>query len=196
MLLCSADATIDGFTIAQGDVSSITENGGGIYINYSSPTISNCRFLNNSARYGGAIAKYGSYPVTITNCTFLTNDADRGAGIWNNSGASATVINSIFSGNQATSGGGIYNDQYSTLTITNSTFSGNEVSGGLGGAIYIIQANLTITNSILWGDSGGPAPEIYDNGASNVTVTFSDVQGLPFSGTGNINEDPLFIPGI
>jgi hypothetical protein len=45
-----------------------------------------------------------------------------------------------------------------------------------------------VTNSILWGDS---PDEIY-NLSSSPTVTYSDIQGS-YTGTGNIDADPLFV---
>ncbi|MBM3239033.1 T9SS type A sorting domain-containing protein [Candidatus Poribacteria bacterium] len=49
-------------------------------------------------------------------------------------------------------------------------------------------SSLTVTNCILWEDSG---VEIY-NYESTPTVTYCDVQG-GYTGTGNINADPLFV---
>jgi hypothetical protein len=47
-----------------------------------------------------------------------------------------------------------------------------------------------IKNAIMWGDTTG---EIYNtDGTSNPAVTYSDIQG-GYSGTGNINADPLFV---
>jgi len=48
-----------------------------------------------------------------------------------------------------------------------------------------------VTNCILWGDSPN---EIYNEG-SELTVTYSDIQG-DYEGEGNIDADPLFVdPG-
>jgi hypothetical protein len=46
-----------------------------------------------------------------------------------------------------------------------------------------------VTNCILWGNS---PDEIYDDGGSSTTVTYSDVLG-GYSGTGNIDANPLFV---
>ncbi len=50
-------------------------------------------------------------------------------------------------------------------------------------------------NCILWGNSGG---EISDNGSASTTVSDSIVQQASgvFTGTGNLNTDPLFITPI
>jgi hypothetical protein len=50
----------------------------------------------------------------------------------------------------------------------------------------------TLTNSILCGNSAPSGPQIYNDGPSSATVSYSDVQG-GWPGTGNINENPLFV---
>ena len=45
----------------------------------------------------------------------------------------------------------------------------------------------TVTNNILWGDSPS---EIYNVSSSSPSVAYSDIQG-GYTGTGNINADPL-----
>jgi len=50
----------------------------------------------------------------------------------------------------------------------------------------------TLTNCILWGNSAPSGPQLYVSDTSSATVTYCDVQG-GWGGTGNIDEDPLFI---
>ncbi|MBM3240700.1 T9SS type A sorting domain-containing protein [Candidatus Poribacteria bacterium] len=74
----------------------------------------------------------------------------------------------------------------SSPKVTNCTFSGN--LAGYGGGMYNTNiSNPTVTNCILWEDSG---KEIY-NLDSTPTVTYCDVQG-GYEGTGNIDADPKF----
>jgi hypothetical protein len=54
-------------------------------------------------------------------------------------------------------------------------------------------SNPTLTNCILWGDSAPTGPEIHNSGSTPI-VTYSDIAG-GYTGTGNINADPLFITG-
>jgi len=75
----------------------------------------------------------------------------------------------------------------SSTTVANCTFSGNS-AGYNGGGMANSYGSPTVTNCILWGDTGG---EIY-NDASTPTVTYSNVQG-GYAGTGNIDADPLFV---
>jgi hypothetical protein len=49
-------------------------------------------------------------------------------------------------------------------------------------------SSAAVTNSILWAD----APEEISVETGTITVTYSDIQG-GWEGTGNINDDPLFV---
>ena len=71
----TAAAMVDGFTIANGNVNN---NGGGMLIDNSSPTITNCLFLDNLAgSEGGAIVNTSSSPM-VMNCSFNDNLAHFG----------------------------------------------------------------------------------------------------------------------
>ena len=75
--------------------------------------------------------------------------------------------------------------------IQNVTIS-NNICGTNGGAISCsYDATPSLTNSILWNNA---SPEIYLEMSGSVTATYSDIQG-GWSGTGNINNDPLFVDG-
>jgi len=102
-----------------------------------------------------------------------------------NLSSNPTLTNVTFSGNSAHSGGGMYNSG-SSPTLTNVTFSGNSATFSGGGLVNASSSNPIITNSILYGDTGG---EI-SNSSSSATVTYSIVQG-GYAGTGNLNADPL-----
>ena len=130
-------AKLDGFTITKDKAI----QGGGMYSLNSSPTVSNCSFLNNSASIvigaggGGGMYNESSSP-SVTNCTFSGNDASGayGGGMYNVS-SSPTVTDCTFSGNTSyLHGGGMANDN-SSPTVSNCTFSGND-AGGLGGGMF------------------------------------------------------------
>ena len=153
----------------------------------SSPTVSNCTFSGNTANtHGGGMYNVDSSP-TVTDCTFSGNSAGaRGGGMHNhNGGSQPTVTNCTFSGNSAVYGGGMGNYE-SSPTVTNCTFSTNLADSGGGMGNY--NSSPMVTNCILWGDTPG---EISNTSLSPV-VTYSDIQG-GYSGTGNINADPLFV---
>ncbi|MBN2059208.1 MAG: right-handed parallel beta-helix repeat-containing protein [Deltaproteobacteria bacterium] len=168
--------------------------GGGIYNNNSSPTITNCTFSENSVastyyqetKGGGGMHNEYSSP-TVTNCTFSGNSTFFNGGGMANINSFPTVTNCTFSGNSAYYyGGGIYNS-YSSPTVTNCTFFGNTA---IGGVMYNENSSSpTLTNSILWGND----PEgIFNSVSSTASVTYSDIQG-GYTGTGNINADPMFV---
>ncbi len=165
-----------------------TTHGGGVYHNSTGAlTLTNCTFSDNTATSDGGAVGSPQGDNIFTRCTFSGNQGSVGGAISTNSGT-PTITNCVLSGNIASSnGGGIYNTSaYPTLmncTLYNNTAttSGNEFydASGLG----------TITNSILWGSNS----EI----TGSPTVTYSDVQQSSgtYTGTGNINNDPLFVSG-
>ncbi len=172
-----ADSVLAGFTITQG----YQTRGGGIYCENSSPTISNCVLVDNSAEFGGGM--HNSYSnanvmnctfisnwaanlgggmtnrdctssLTVTNCTFNGNSAHWGGGMRNHT-SSATVINCTFSNNSAQDweGGGMSNRDGGNPTVINCTFCGNS-SILRGGGIYSDEnSSATVSNCILWENS-------------------------------------------
>ncbi|MHC4741583.1 MAG: right-handed parallel beta-helix repeat-containing protein, partial [Planctomycetota bacterium] len=70
------DTILDGLTITGGNASS--HNGGGIFANYSGPTIIDCTFMHNGA-YAGAAIFSNRGRLTISGCTFTQNGTS-GAG--------------------------------------------------------------------------------------------------------------------
>ena len=187
---------LSGFTITHGDAGGV---GGGMRIGGSSLTIANCTFDGNLASAGAGMYMDASSP-TIINCVFQNNIASSvnygGGAIYIADGSSPTIVNCIFRNNSAasasvTGGGAICND-YSSPTITNCVFVNNTAKSGLGGAIYNTRyAGPTITNCILWDDS---PDEIDIEGTSShmPVVSYSDVAGALYAGTGNINTAPMF----
>jgi hypothetical protein len=187
---------LDGFTITSGNANytasayngfpssailPVTVNdGGGIALdNGSSPTIANCRIINNRAIIGaGLFATNGSTP-TVMNCFFMGNEATFGGGAYH-LGSNAVYRNVLFAGNKAT-GGAVYNNG-SNPTFTNVTMSGN---GGNNGGIFNSASNPVVKNSILWGNIG-PFND------TQSTITYSIVEG-GYTGIGNLNLSPQLI---
>ncbi|MGA1979599.1 MAG: right-handed parallel beta-helix repeat-containing protein [Sedimentisphaerales bacterium] len=184
-----ANSILAGFTIKNGYASV----GGGIRCESSSPTITGCTFTGNLASSdGGGVYNFSSSP-TITNCIFVGNSAsDDGGGVCNLF-SSPTITNCIFVGNSASDdGGGVYNSASSSPTVTNCTFSSNSASRG--GGMFNSSSSPTVANCILWGNTATLGAQIYNYGTPPppIVVIFSDVQG-GYTGTGNINADPLFV---
>ncbi|MGA2230689.1 MAG: right-handed parallel beta-helix repeat-containing protein [Tepidisphaeraceae bacterium] len=181
-----------------------TNLGGGGMLNESgsAPVLANCTFSGNG---GGGMDNFSSTPV-VTNCIFSGNSSDIGGGIYNSS-SSPLVSDCIFVAN---TGGGVFNgssspvltnciflqnrndaltDDGSSPSVLNCTFEGN--TGGL--AVDGFGASsATLTNCILWDNTSAENSGLFDESPSVTTVSYSDVQG-GFTGTGNINSDPLFV---
>ena len=125
----SEKSVIDGFTIRNGKASF----GGGIYCNYSSPTISNNTITGNTALADGG-----------------------GGGIACANASSPTIANNTISGNTALlNGGGIYSWS-SSPAISNNRVTGNRVSGrdgyGYGGGILCMNSSSIISNNTITGN--------------------------------------------
>ncbi len=122
----------------------------------------------------------------------------------------STLTNAIVAGNTLQSGpsangAGIYigfvcPNAYATLRVSDSTVTGNTVSGasgpvaGISGGPHDV---LGLTNTIVYGDSGGPELGGFQ-GLAGVSATYGDVcsGAAPFAGAGNICADPLLLgPG-
>ena len=154
----------------------------------ASPTLSECTFKNNTANSGGGIRNYNSSP-DVEKCIFDGNTGVEGGGIYN-FGSSPILTNCIFYSNTASlTGGGIYSHHESFLTLTNCTLSGNTAVTSGGGLQNQGTSDALITNCILWNNT---PDEIYNQVLSTSTVTYSDILG-GCPGTGNIDEDPLFV---
>jgi len=156
-----ASSVLNGFTITNGNPG--WWYGGGIYCEYSSPTVENCIITGNRSIGGGGVYCESSSP-TFQNCVIANNF-------------------SVFDG------GGIYCHNSSAPDFINCTITGNTENHE--GTVYCIPASATaiFKNSILWADSG--ALLTLKNGSS-VTITFSDVKG-GYPGANNINANPLFV---
>lgn len=122
----------------------------------------------------------------------------------------STLTNAVVAGNTLQSGpsangAGVYigfvcPNAYATLRVSDSTVTGNTVSGasgpvaGISGGPHDV---LALSNTIVFGDSGGPELGGFQ-GLAGVSATYSDVCSgtAPFAGTGNICADPLLLgPG-
>ena len=168
-------AIMDGFIITGGNADgpylySITpENGGGgIYNKNGAPVIMNCIFSRNAASYeGGGMYNETSSPMVI-NSIFVGNSATVGGGMRNQANSNPILINCTFLGNTASNGGGIFNGN-STLSITNSIIWGNSSS------LVDNFATSSISNSILEG--GYSACNTCPNGDGNANPLFVDATG-------------------
>ncbi len=98
-----------------------------------------------------------------------------------------SITNNIISGNSAAIGGGI-SIQNSKSEIVNNTIVNN--SANTGGGIWTDNSKPVVVNSIVWGNQASSGPGI----SGTPQIVYSDIQG-GFTGEGNLNVDPLFVPG-
>jgi len=130
-----SSAVLDGVTITGSNADGSTYNsyGGGMYNNESSPTLTNCRFVDNVSKLnGGAMYNYESSP-SLTNCSFLNNMANIGAGLYNNNLSNPDLIDCMFTQNTASNNGGaMYNNNSSSPILTNCSFLDNVAESGAG----------------------------------------------------------------
>jgi len=172
-------------------IDNMAEDGGGMYNFNSSPSLLNAIFIGNTATVssGGGILNFANSSPTLTNVEFSSNSSKAvGGGIANQNDSNPSLTNvSLYNNSAGDFGGGMANSG-SSPTLINVTFSANKAAAGGGiGSFSSSPTVTTVLNSILWGDTGG---EITDVNSSSTVVNFSIVQG-GYSGTGNLNSDPL-----
>jgi hypothetical protein len=206
---------IDGLTIMNGHGG----DGGGIYNDHATLTVSNCTIAGNSAVRGGGIhnngnSGVGSATLTVLNSTISGNSTNPfgGGGIFNDGFGSGhvtlSVIASTINNNTAAEvGGGIRSEGgsggFATASVRKSTISGNSATGAThccdafgGGGIQNDgkngSASLEIVNSTFSGNAanlGGGG--IYNEGrhAGSATVTLGDTIFNAGSSGENIHND-------
>jgi Chlamydia polymorphic membrane protein (Chlamydia_PMP) repeat len=198
-------AVISGLTISNGNES----NGGGVYNDHATLTLTNCVISGNvAASDGGGIfadgSENGRATVTISNSTLNANSALDGGGIYMagllNGNAVLTVDSSTLSGNTAeVYGGGIFtagvNGNF-TAQIINSTFNENSASSK-GGGIYnfggpLGTATLQIGNTTFVDNAAQSSGDsIYNVGAlggGGTTILVNTILKTGAAGRNIVNE--------
>ncbi len=180
-----ADTEVSGFTIrgAQIPGSSIPADlqhwtrgaanpvGGGIYCEFSSPTIDNCIISGCNTALGGGIGVVGAEPM-ITNCTIEQCSASgRGAGIGLLGAPNATITQCIIRNNNSSAGlgGGLYAWQ-SGAAVTGCTFSTNSAKTGGGAYCGAPTTDVTFQNCIFSKNVAEAGAALLADQQSHVTV--------------------------
>ncbi len=179
-------SVLEALTIRNGT----DQDGGGIYIYASSPTIRNCVVSgNNAKRFGGGIyIDEGS--AIIESSTIRANESvNVGGGLYMRS-SSASITDSIFENNQGASGGGLYvKDTSAEVVLTAVTIEGNE--GANGGGIYNKNSSITVQDSTFASNDAtkGGAWFSYLNGDAEITNTiFVENTATAEGGAANIRS--------
>jgi len=198
-----ATAVLDGFRIIGGNADHGDIDGAGMYNLSGSPTVIDCTFVGNSARwYGGGMFNNMFSSPTLINCTFVDNDAKYGGGMENRFYSEPTLTNCLFSGNTAEFGAGL-SSAGASPTCINCTITQNWAARRAGGMYNRFDSKPEITNCIVWGNRAEEGAQItmwYD---SELSVTCSDIEGGQAGllvvestvnwGEGNIDLDPCFV---
>jgi parallel beta-helix repeat protein len=182
------EAALAGFTITHG-----ANDGGGLYLYGSSPTIANNTITSNGAIYGGGLYLEYSSP-TITNNTITGNWAGGAGGGLYLYHSSPTIANNTISGNRADGvyggsgvggGGGLYVGYLSSPTITNSAITGNGAHDDGGGLALDYLCSPMIANNTITGnssDNDGGGLSLYESSATIVNNTISGNSAADWGG--------------
>jgi hypothetical protein len=196
-----------------------SQDGGGIYVERSNLTISDCTLADNFANYsGGGIAAWESI-TWILGCSVNYNICGAsGGGIYSvdnpaffDPNSPPTLLscymqNCLITKNKGYWGGGVASSYDSFAAIINCTIAKNNVDYPelYAGGLRCKNGWATVINSIIWGNAG-KSISAFGGVGGTVRVRYSDVQipdnndpNIPnvSQGEGNINEDPLFADPI
>jgi len=163
--------------------------GGAIKTHSENSIIKNCYFEGNQSlsSNGGALELHGGL---VDSCTFAANTAYQSGGAINIED-NATVRRSLFTDNTAGSNGGAIYIALAAADVINNTVYSNQAN--YGGGISTYNSASSIVNTILWQNSAySSGSQYYHSGSPSPAFDYCDVQG-GVSGTGNINEDPVFL---
>ena len=163
-----------------------SNGGGGIAIRYGSPSIKSCIFRNNSAVNGGAVHLAGS-SATIESCSFEKNNSTYGGAFYIDNDT-PIISNCLIYENSADSGAAFYFNS-SSASILRCTISKNISNSNAGIMVLYNWAYPEMENSILWDNTSAEIAVLSDGGS--IAVSYSDIYN-GWTGTGNINSDPLF----
>ena len=211
-VLYATSVSITGTTFDSNTSQSV---GGALWLYENGDTqLSDVTITNNYANAQGAAARIwtGSSPVTISNSTISGNDAHSSGGALSlysgsNEVGPFTINNSTISGNNSDDKGGAIFAMDATLTLNQSTvsqntagyFDGYDFVGGTGGVRLYGIATLTMSGTILSGNSNidtGSSPSITlgadlstDGGNTSPTTIQSSNSILGFATVAGIITD-------
>ena len=176
-------------------------------------TISDSCFVNNAGRWGGAISASGYLiagddvnTLTVSGSTFKENGGLYGAGIFV-AGSDFTVSDCVFDKNTAFGKGDmtpnnnngaaiVVTDTGKDITgvITGSNFTNNKAQ--YGGAIYICEGNIAISDSLFENNSGrwGGALSVM-GGEFSIATNFIDIDGTKFVNNSALYGGAMFVWG-
>jgi hypothetical protein len=190
-------ATLVGFTLTNG----AAYQGGGVWCETTTATLSNCVFTGNYAQWGGGafggtldgcrlslnVATYGgggAVHSTLNHCVLTSNSAYQGGAAFN-----ATLSQSTIDHNSAVFGGGVCQSVLNRCSVSENAAMDRDGYVGIGGGA----ATSTLTNCLVFGnyaDSGGGAANSL---LWNCTIV-RNTAGM--AGGGVWSVEPGFVSGI
>ncbi len=200
---------LDGFTVQDGMANGTTEFlGGAIYAVNASPTIRNCKFLNNNAQQrGGAVYLTGGSTPQVLNCEFTNNTTTQydGGALYFNGVTSAIVANCLFNGNICSSGsaGAVVIQNTSTSQVNNCTFVNNQAaSGSAGKTLFLLRTTgspvMSVNNCVFYNNLPIGFGDVNRSTSSSYTANncYSDAGNAGFTNnnglTNIVTGNPFF----
>ncbi|MDP6128973.1 MAG: hypothetical protein QGH77_05140 [Planctomycetota bacterium] len=152
--------------------------------------------------YGGAVHASNGAIALVKNCSLIRNQITTGTfagGAYaGGAGTQLTLEHCVIAYNHAwASGGATLADYYAEITLNRCTVFGNTSTnffGQQGGVAGANHGDTWVNDCIIWGNYGNQIDAFgspYNVGV-DFYVTYTDVEG-GYSGTGNIDADPLFV---
>jgi HYDIN/CFA65/VesB family protein/VCBS repeat protein/ASPM-SPD-2-Hydin domain-containing protein len=159
----SSTSILNGFTVQNGFGSL---NGGGIFINSASPTLTNNNISNNKACEGAGIAAISGSPIIKGN--IISNNFQAGCsggtgggGIGLVGGTSTQILGNVIANNTiGVEGGGIAMFGAGTPQIRSNVIIGNVATSG-GGISMVNQSDADITQNVIIGNSAPQGGGVY-----------------------------------
>lgn len=150
-----------------------------MYTEFGAPKVTQCRFIENSAGYGGGAA-FVAGQVDLAGTTFERNSSTSfGGGAYFNYG-SPKVSRCFFTANNSLGGGAVYSTN-AGLKLQDSRLAAN--SAFAGGGIYIASGNTAyVVNSIVDNNDAASGAGVYLNSSSpkliNTTIAANRFGGI------------------
>jgi hypothetical protein len=176
VLEIGGDATlrtvVDGFTIRNGATKiadadpDLSKRGGGLQT--TTPlTVRNCRFIQNAAYSGGAMAVLDADAggLVAINCQFEVNLAtSQCAGLYLREINDATIQSCTFK-NNITTRGSLYPQSCQNVTVDSCLFEGNKTGAAqFGAAMFTWQSSFIVKNSTFRNNTAATAACMYNDG--------------------------------
>ncbi len=153
-------ASFSGLTITGGNTAG---NGGGLYNDGGTVTLTDCTVSGNSSTLssvaggGGGVAT-ASGTTTLYDCTVSGNSAARDGGGLIVLGGTMTLFNCTVVGNSSVFDGGGVSTLGGTMTLADCTVTGNSIVANFGGGVANYGGTATLTDTIVAENSSSSSP--------------------------------------